>query len=58
VASGTGYSGGGGFAVINFEKEGQYLIPYDGIWWHEEAGGVVAKLVDAGGPGDKPASRL
>src|SRR6266567_1821571 len=41
------------FAAINFEKEGQYATPYDGVWWHEEDGAVVAKRVDAGGPGDK-----
>src|SRR6266700_1776989 len=41
------------FAAINLEKEGQYATPYDGCWWHEEDGAVVAKRVDAGGPGDK-----
>src|SRR6266849_7201314 len=41
------------FAIINFQKEGQYSNPYDGVWWHETDGVVVAKGVDPGGPGDK-----
>jgi len=41
------------FAVINFQKEGQYSTPYDGVWWHEQEGTLVAKGVDHGGPGDK-----
>src|SRR5882724_6231045 len=41
------------FAFINFEKEGQYSTPYDGVWWLEDQGSLVAKRVDPGGPGDK-----
>src|SRR6266852_4566096 len=41
------------FAIINFQKEGQYSNPYDGVWWHEEGDALVAKRVDPGGPGDK-----
>src|SRR5207302_1948945 len=41
------------FAVINFQKEGRYSTPYDGVWWHEENGVVVAKSVDPGGPGEQ-----
>ncbi len=41
------------FAVINFQKESQFENPYDGVWWVEENGGLVARRVDAAGPGEK-----
>src|SRR5260370_27280312 len=41
------------FAVINFQKESQFSTPYDGVWWVEQNGGLVAKGVDAGGPGER-----
>jgi PAS domain S-box-containing protein len=41
------------FAVINFQKENQFKNPYDGVWWVEENGGLVARRVDAGGPGER-----
>jgi two-component system NtrC family sensor kinase len=41
------------FAVINFQKESQFSTPYDGVWWVEQNGGLVAKRVDAGGPGER-----
>jgi two-component system NtrC family sensor kinase len=47
-------------AWLNFEKEKQYAIPYDGVWWVEQpapqaADGLrlYAKRVDSGGPGDR-----
>ncbi len=50
------------FAIINFQKEGQFENPYDGVWWVEDHGGLVARRVDAGGPGErsgiKPGDRL
>ena len=36
---------------INFRKESQYVPPYDGVWWLERNGNIVAKRVDATGPG-------
>src|SRR5512146_3312844 len=39
------------FAVLNFSKERQLQIPVDGVWWVEQGGQLVAKRVDAEGPG-------
>jgi two-component system, NtrC family, sensor kinase len=36
---------------INFRKESQFVAPYDGIWWVERGGGVVADRVEAKSPG-------
>src|SRR5690348_16478013 len=41
------------FAIINFQKDGQFSAPDDGVWWVEHNGGLFAKRVVAGGPGDK-----
>jgi PAS domain S-box-containing protein len=41
------------FAWINFTKERQYEIPYDGVWWVEDGSKVVARQVDPQGPGEK-----
>jgi PAS domain S-box-containing protein len=41
------------FAIINFQKDGQFSAPDDGVWWVEQNGGLFAKRVVAGGPGDK-----
>jgi two-component system, NtrC family, sensor kinase len=41
------------FAVLNFRKELQYQVPYDGVWWVEHEGWLRAQLVLAGSPGEK-----
>jgi len=41
------------FAVLNFRKELQYRVPYDGVWWVEHEGWLRAQRVLAGGPGEK-----
>jgi PAS domain S-box-containing protein len=41
------------FAWINFQKEHEFFTPYDGVWWMENAGHLVAQRVDQGGPGEK-----
>ena len=50
------------FAAINFWKEGQYPVPYDGAWWIESGNGLTAERVAAGGPaeraGVKPGDQL
>ena len=38
-------------AWINFRKENQFVPPYDGVWWIEANGTIVARRVDANGPG-------
>jgi len=38
-------------AWINFHKEGQFVSPYDGVWWMERSGSIVADRVDPHGPG-------
>ena len=49
-------------AAINFRKESQYVIPYDGVNWVERGNDVVADHVAADGPGTqagiKPGDRL
>ncbi len=41
------------FAVINWQKESQYVTPTDGVWWKEQANGLVARGVQPNGPGEK-----
>jgi PAS domain S-box-containing protein len=41
------------FGVINFQKERQFEIPTDGVWWIEHNGQVVAERVDDNGPAAK-----
>jgi PAS domain S-box-containing protein len=41
----------GCFAWINFSKERQYQVPYDGVWWVEADGRLQAQRVDPEGPG-------
>ena len=41
------------FAWINFEKEHEFSTPYDGVWWMEDGGHLVAQRVDREGPGEK-----
>src|SRR5579864_1782852 len=38
-------------AWINFRKESQFVPPYDGVWWLERNGNIVADRVDPNGPG-------
>jgi len=37
-------------AVINFRKEQEFQVPYDGAWWLESSGNLVADRVEANGP--------
>jgi len=50
------------FAVINFQKESQYLIPDDGVWWLDKDGTIQAQRLTPGGPGEqagiKPGDKL
>jgi two-component system, NtrC family, sensor kinase len=41
------------FAWINFQKEREFAIPYDGVWWVEDRGHLEAQRVDVDGPGQK-----
>jgi PAS domain S-box-containing protein len=41
------------FAWINFQKEHEFKVPYDGVWWIERDGRLVANQVESGGPGAK-----
>ena len=41
------------FAWINFQKERDYQVPTDGVWWIEQGGHLVARQVEAAGPGSK-----
>ncbi|HZP18038.1 MAG TPA: PDZ domain-containing protein, partial [Terriglobales bacterium] len=44
-------------AWINFRKESQYVPPYDGVWWVERGGSIVAERVDPNGPGARAGIR-
>jgi len=37
-------------AGINFQKEHEFQVPYDGAWWVERNGSIVAERVEANGP--------
>src|SRR6266496_907508 len=39
--------------VINFQKEREYQVPYDGIWCVEKNGVLTVKRIDPDGPGAK-----
>ena len=41
------------FAWINFQKEHEFRVPYDGVWWLERDGRLVANRVEDSGPGAK-----
>src|SRR5246127_4084690 len=45
------------FAWINFQKEHEFQIPYDGAWWVERGGHLVADRVEHNGPADKAGIR-
>ena len=40
-------------AVLNFRKEVQSQVPYDGVWWVEHEGWLRAQRVLPNGPGEK-----
>jgi two-component system, NtrC family, sensor kinase len=39
------------FGWINFRKEQVFQVPYDGVWWVESDGHLLAERVEAEGPG-------
>jgi PAS domain S-box-containing protein len=41
------------FGYINWRKEQEFEIPYDGVWWVEQDGSLTAKRVQHDGPGEK-----
>jgi two-component system NtrC family sensor kinase len=41
------------FAGFNFNSEWKFLVPYDGVWWVEHDGRLVADRVDPNGSGAK-----
>ncbi|MGA3212702.1 MAG: ATP-binding protein [Terriglobales bacterium] len=45
------------FAWINFNKEHEYQIPYDGVWWVESHGRIEAQRIDPSGPGARAGLR-
>src|SRR5947209_5144393 len=46
------------FAVINWQKQSQYTTPSDGVWWKEDANGLVAKGLAPNGPGEKAGIKI
>jgi PAS domain S-box-containing protein len=38
---------------INFQKEHEFQVPTDGVWWMERSGQLLADRVDPDGPGAK-----
>jgi two-component system NtrC family sensor kinase len=45
------------FAWINFQKEREFQVPTDGVWWVEHNGRLVADGVEMNGPGAKAGIR-
>ncbi len=47
-------------AWINFQKERDFQIPSDGVWWVDRpaGNGLVADRVEPNGPGDKAGIRV
>ena len=45
------------FAWINFTKEREYQLPYDGVWWVAGAGHLEAQKVALEGPGARAGVR-
>jgi len=45
-------------AAINFRKEQEYQVPYDGTWWVERNGSLVADRVEASGPAERAGIRV
>lgn len=43
---------------INFNKERQYVVPYDGVWWVEQNGHMAVQKVDSEGPGARAPLRV
>ena len=41
------------FAWINLQKQAEFVTPYDGVWWLENSGGLVADRVQSEGPGQR-----
>jgi PAS domain S-box-containing protein len=41
------------FAVINYQKERAFQVPYDGVWWVEREGSLAAEWVEGDGPATK-----
>src|SRR3954469_569225 len=39
--------------VINFQKERDFQVPYDGIWCVEKDGSLIVNRIDPNGPGAK-----
>jgi PAS domain S-box-containing protein len=46
------------FAWINFQKEHEIRVPYDGIWWTDSGGRLVAKQVEPDGPGARAGAKV
>ncbi len=40
-------------AWVNFQKERDFQVPYDGVWWIERGGSLIADRVEPNGPGAK-----
>src|SRR5258708_25555732 len=41
------------FAGFNFQKEREFAVPDDGVWWVEHNGRLVADGLESSGPGAK-----
>jgi PAS domain S-box-containing protein len=45
------------FSWINYQKGHEFQIPYDGVWWMERGGHLIADRVEPNGPADKAGIR-
>ncbi|HUO25360.1 MAG TPA: ATP-binding protein [Candidatus Aquilonibacter sp.] len=41
------------FAGFNYQAEQKFAVPYDGVWWVEHGGHLIAERIEPNGPGAK-----
>jgi two-component system, NtrC family, sensor kinase len=46
------------FGIINFQKERDYVVPDDGVWWLENSGQLYAQRVNPQGPGERAGLKI
>src|SRR5258708_34063122 len=46
------------FAGFNFQKEREFAVPDDGVWWVEHNGRLVADGLESSGPGAKSGIKI
>jgi len=45
-------------SVINFQKEREFQVPYDGAWWVERNGSLLAERIETDGPASRAGVKI